>query len=162
LLGYLLKSWLPQNENYQLCLLHCILKFHLLFDCFISHMRFSLFLKFFHPCFLLLACHFFTLFLSSYFLFPSFTCNSYYVPFETLFVWNRCWQHSFNLAAAMRLSRLEVWVGRERISDGKKIKFRPHIYFVILAYIRIEDTDVCDFRSSLCSTYRSIQFRFSS
>jgi hypothetical protein len=135
--------------------------------CFISHMRFSLFLKFLHPFFFLLACPFFTSFLSNYFPFPSFylftfCSNSYYVPFATLFILNHCWQHSFNLAAAMQLSRLEVCVERARISDGKKIKFRPHVYFVLLAYVRIEDTDVCDFRSSLCSTYRSIQFRFSS
>jgi hypothetical protein len=59
----------------------------------------------------------------------------------------------------MQLLGIEVYAGRASILYWKKIKFRLHIYFVLLAYIRIEDTDVNDFRASLCSAYRSIQFR---
>jgi hypothetical protein len=38
---------------------------------------------------------------------------------------------------------------------------RMHTY-ILLAYVRIEDIDVRDFENSLCITYRSIQFQFSS
>jgi hypothetical protein len=49
----------------------------------------------------------------------------------------------------MQLCRLEGYIGRENILEGKRIKFRTHTYIYIyipsLACVIIEDADVSDF-----------------